>query len=220
MADKIMTMSDSCSKFLTHLSFRNAKNVFHIIFFALISATIDLSTGYSAETQKPEISETSPVLFPSSYVGILVNQNHPYSFGNNDYSNGGPSWGAEYRFFYKDHWTLAITGSFKQLDDAEKVSVPVFSLSQETLRIFRLYHPWYFATGARLQYFVPVRQIMLPYERDQTRSIDNGAALTVATIWKSSEKTAMIFSVNRWRSLSTSRKQGIEISIAALFTVR
>jgi hypothetical protein len=178
------------------------------------------TTGLCAEIGSEQMSESTPILFPSSYFGILLNQNHPYSYGQSEYTSGGPSWGAEYRFFYKDNWTLAISGSFKQLNDLQLKSSPNFALSQETLRLVRLYHPWYFAAGARLQYFVPVRRIMLPYERDQTRAIDNGAAISMAAIWKSSKNTAMIFGVNRWRSLSTSRKQGVEISASTLFTIQ
>jgi hypothetical protein len=192
----------------------------YLTFIIFLSATTVARSGFSSESNFSEITETPPIAFPSSYIGVLLNQNHPYSYGESAYSEGGPSWGAEYRFFYKDTWTLAIAGSFKQLDDASRSDAPIFSLSQETLRLVRLYHPWYFAMGARLLYFVPVRRIMLPYERDQTRSIDTGAAVTVATIWKASNSTAYLLSANRWRSLSTSKKQGIEVVATALFTIR
>ena len=205
-------------KFLAQL--RYWLNVPYLTFIGLILATVVATPVYPSEINPPELSENPPVAFPSSYIGILVNQNHPYSYGKDAYSSGGPSWGAEYRFVYKDTWTLAITGSFKQLDDKSNRDVPIFSLSQETLRLIRLYHPWYFAFGAKLLYFVPVRRIMLPYERDQTRSIDTGAAATIAAVWKASDNTAYLISANRWRSLSTSKKQGIEMVATALFTIR
>ena len=164
--------------------------------------------------------EAQPIAFSASYFGLLVDQNHPWSYGTQTWSKGGPSWGTEYRFFYKDNWTLAINGAFKQLVDQSGQDAPIFSISQETMRIFRVYHPWYLAAGARLSYFVPVRKVMLPYEKDQSRAIDTGAAVSIAAIWIASPRTLAMLTANRWRSLSTTKKQGIEITATALFKIR
>ena len=220
-ADKISNMIEALRKFFCLMVL--GKQFCLLVFFIFFGVTSTLAQGQpllSAESTELEVNESPPVAFPSSYIGLLLNQNHPYSYGKSEYSRGGASWGAEYRFFYKDTWTLAITGSFKQLEDVGGGDAPLFALSQETLRLVRLYHPWYFCIGARLLYFIPVRRIMLPYERDQSRAIDTGAALTTAIVWKSSNKSAYLLSVNRWRSLSTNKKQGLEITGTALFTIR
>lgn len=164
--------------------------------------------------------QADPIAFSSSYVGFLLNQNHPWSYGSETWSKGGPSWGMEYRFFYKDKWTLAISGSFKQLEDKLGQDAPFFALSQQTMRMLRVYHPWYLAVGGGISSFIPVRKIMLPYERDQTRALDTGAAIGVASIFIASPKLVIMVSANRWRSLSTSKKQGLEIATTALLSFR
>jgi hypothetical protein len=193
------------------------RRLFHVIVHSLfVLATQNIDSAFAIQPDDTELTEAPPVAFKSSYVGLLINQNHPYSFGLQEYSAGGPSWGVEYRFFFKDTWSLAISGSFKQLEASDRSSAPIFSLSQETVRLVRLYHPWYLGIGARLQYFVPVKEIVLPYERDNARAIDNGAAVVTALIWQSSDDTALVVSANRWTSLNTSKRQGIEFSVSGL----
>jgi hypothetical protein len=61
---------------------------------------------------------------------------------------------------------------------------------------------------------------MLPYEKDQSRAIDTGAAVSIAAIWIASPRTLAKLTANRWRSMSTTKKQGIEITATALFKIR
>jgi hypothetical protein len=164
--------------------------------------------------------ESEPVAFKSSYVGLLLNQNQPWSDGSNTWSSGGPSWGAEYRFFYKDQWSLSISGSFKQLYNTYQSEASLFVLSQESTRITRLYHPLYVGIGGRLSYIVPVNKIEIPYTRDQSRLIDTGAGFGASVIMITDLGVVITISAHRWRSLSTTKRQGFELSLSGLISFR
>jgi hypothetical protein len=205
---------------------RLANQIFAGFYFAVaLTVLTSAATGYPAEndagikfnTSNPE---AEPTAFASSYFGLILNQNQPWSYGTSTWSEGGPAWGAEYRFFYKDVWTLSLSGQFKKLENMEHLDQNIFTFSQETMRLVRLYHPWYLAAGGRLSYYIPVRQISIPYERDQSRAIDTGAAISLATIWIANPRLTTMLSANRWRSLSTTKRQGIELIATALVTLR
>jgi hypothetical protein len=164
--------------------------------------------------------ENPPQVFSKSLIGIIFNQNSPWGFGNQTWSEGGPSYGGEYRFFYKDTWTLAISGEFKQLLDTDRNDSSWFSLSQESMRVLRLYHPWYLGFGASLMYLVPIRKVAIPYERDQTRIIDTGASASISSIWILNSQMIGMIHISRWRSLSTTKRQGVEVSGSLLFNIR
>lgn len=177
------------------------------------------------ETSSPNLSESinleyEPVAFAPSYLGLLLNQNQPSGYGLQTWSSGGPSWGAEYRFFYKDQWSLSVTGSFKQLYGADKSETSLFALSQESTRVARLYHPIYVGIGGRLSYLVPVNKIEIPYTRDQSRLIDTGAGLGLSMLMITDQGFIISVAAHRWRSLSTTRREGFELSLAALISIR
>lgn len=164
--------------------------------------------------------ESSPIAFKSSYVGVLINQNFALYDNQKGFAPPKTSWGIEYRFFYKDEWTLAISGEFKGQPDSDRRERSVFSISQETMKIFRLYHPWYIAAGGRISYHIPVKKISIPYERDQDRSLYPGGALTLATIYKPNESLLLLLEAHRWTSLSTQSEQGFSTVFSALVPIR
>lgn len=164
--------------------------------------------------------EIAPVAFRSSYVGGSVNQNFALFENANGFSKPKVSWGLEYRFFYKDEWTLAICGEFKGQPDQDQRERSIFSISQETMKIFRLYHPWYISVGGRISYQIPVKKISIPYERDQDRNLYPGGGVTIATIYKPNDRLLLLISAQRWASLSTQTDQGFTGVISALFPIR
>lgn len=164
--------------------------------------------------------ELSPIAFKSSYLGVLVNQNFALYDNQKGFAPPKTSWGIEYRFFYKDEWTLAISGEFKGQPDSGKRERSVFSISQETTKIFRLYHPWYIAAGGRISYHIPVKKISIPYERDQDRNLYPGGALSLATIYKPNDRLLLLLGAHRWTSLSTQSEQGFSTVFSALVPIR
>lgn len=220
-----MKLNLSKLAFILNSSRSLTRNSAKFYFTATLAVVASAGIGYSAEKQSDITFESSnpedePTAFASSYFGFILNQNQPWSYGTSTWSKGGPSWGVEYRFFYKDTWTLAISGEFKQLKNLEHNDENLFALSQETMRLVRLYHPWYLAAGGKLSNYTPVRQISIPYERDETRALDTGAAISVATIWIVGPRVITMLSANRWRSLSTTKRQGVELTATALITFR
>lgn len=164
--------------------------------------------------------ESPPLAFRSSYLGLFINQN--YSPQREPGAIGAPktSWGAEYRFFYKDLWTLSVTGSFKGQEDSEGRQRSNFSISQETTGLFRIYHPWYATAGGRISYIVPVRRISIPYERDHERNMDTGGALSFGTLVLVDERLIIMLSGHRWTSFSSRKNQGFESILGLLIPFR
>jgi hypothetical protein len=186
-----------------------------------------ISCGEAWAVEKKQIIPPVPTrnyfeqtAFSSSYIGLMINQNHPWSYGNRTWSKGGPSFGVEYRFFYKDEWTLAVSAEFKQLLGVDGTDRPILVGSQESMKLIRLYHPWYLGIGGRLSSISPVRKVTIPYERDDTRAIETGAAICVSSLLIASPRVAIMVTASRWRSLVAPKRQGIELLMSTLIRVR
>jgi hypothetical protein len=174
----------------------------------------------SSNEKVEDTLENEPRAFKTSYAGIIMNQNHPWSYGLSTWSKGGQSWGLENRYVFKDTWTLAISGSFKRLQNINNADSSIFIFSQESLRLYRLYHPVYLGFGGRLSSFIPVQKISIPYDRDPNRPVDTGTAICFSAIWAPTPNFIFIVNANRWRSFSTLKQQGVEVSATALMGLR
>jgi hypothetical protein len=167
------------------------------------------------------VSEDTPVIFKTSYIGAILNQNYTTHSSNKVLTAPRVSLGAEYRFFYKDEWTLAITGEFKgQSSRRENKNNASFTISQETQKIMRIYHPWYFSTGGRFSYHIPIKKVSIPYDRDQDRNVFTSGAITASTLLGINENTLIMLSAQRWTSLSSQKENGFSTAITTLMTIR
>ena len=165
-------------------------------------------------------SEATPIAFRSSYAGLILNRNYGFDANRTRLTSPKTSWGAEYRFFYKDEWTLALTGEFQGRSDVENRYSSTFTLAQETQKIARIYHPWYVSAGGRISYHVPVRKISIPYERDQNREVYTGGALSASVILILNERLILMFNAHRWTSLSSQKENGLGTALTALIMIR
>lgn len=173
-----------------------------------------------AEKHAFEASENPPLAFRASYAGLLINQTYALSTENGQFTEPKLSWGAEYRFFYKDQWTLSVTGEFRGQEDIAREEQSTFNISQETMRLIRLYHPWYLTLGGRLSYMLPVKKISIPYERDPKRNMDTGGALSIGSVFIVNEQFTIMLSSHRWTSFRTSKNQGISNIFSILMPLR
>ena len=172
-----------------------------------------------SDNEKP-FTESPPIAFNASYFGLLINQNYGLEKGHGKFRGPKTSWGAEYRFFYKDQWTLALSGEFKGQEDESHSVQSTYSISQETQRIVRIYHPWYLSAGGRISYNVPVRRISIPYERDQERSVDTGGDFSIGSILILNDRFLIMISAHRWISFSTQKNQGVHTAFSMLTKIR
>jgi hypothetical protein len=178
------------------------------------------SPSESNPTVQPLNSESTPIAFKSSYVGLIVNRNYGFEANGARFTSPKTSWGAEYRFFYKDEWTLALTGEFQGRSNFENRYSSTFMLAQETQKIVRIYHPWYASAGGRLSYHVPVRKISIPYERDQDREVYTGGALSAAAMLILNDRLILMLGAHRWTSLSTQKENGLSTALTMLMMIR
>jgi hypothetical protein len=165
-----------------------------------------------------EATENPPLAFRASYAGLLINQTYALSSKSGQFTEPKLSWGAEYRFFYKDQWTLSVTGEFRGQEDIAREEQSTFNISQETMRLIRLYHPWYL--GGRLSYMIPVKKISIPYERDPKRNMDTGGSLSLGSVFIVNERLTIMLSSHRWTSFRTSKNQGISNIFSILMPLR
>lgn len=195
-----------------------------LIYPIMIAATAPISIVYAdsskEESLPPPESENTPIAFKTSYFGLLINRNFGFKANKGHFSSPRTSWGTQYRFFYKDEWTLALTAEFQGGADVDNRFGANFSMAQETQKIIRVYHPWYLAIGGRVSYHVPVKKIALPYERDQSRDVYTGGALSSGFLYIVNEKTILMLNAHRWTSLSVQKDNGITMALTALFMLR
>lgn len=196
----------------------------HLMYLIMIATTAPISIAYGnsskEESPSPTESENTPIAFKTSYFGLLINRNFGFKANKGHFASPRTSWGTQYRFFYKDEWTLALTAEFQGGADVDNRFGANFSIAQETQKIIRVYHPWYMALGGRVSYHVPVKKIALPYERDQSRDVYTGGALSGGFLYIANEKTILMFNGHRWTSLSVQKDNGTTMALTALFMLR
>jgi hypothetical protein len=165
-------------------------------------------------------SENFPLAFRPSYASLLINQTYTIANKDGRFTEPKLSWGAEYRFFYKDQWTLSVNGEFNGREDIAQEEQSTFNISQETMRILRLYHPWYLTLGGRLSYMIPVKKISIPYERDPKRNMDTGGSISIGSVFIVNERVTIMLSSHRWTSFRTSKNQGLSNIFTVLTPLR
>jgi len=151
--------------------------------------------------------------FHPIYLGLGVHKANPISIAENEYKRGGIGSKLSYRFFLHDEWAVGLSGGFKTLTKDSDLKETFLTLSQETQRLFRIYHPFWLGLGTQIMYIAGVENSGFPIERDPTQppQVGVGAGISLFYIMNSSLLTHG--DVSRWRGTASNRLHVLEVGI-------
>ena len=116
-----------------------------------------------------------------------------------------------YRRLISNEWVMGGMANFKIFNRRDTGSeLPILTLSHESLRIIRLWHPAYLLAGFKWDLMVPVRETARPISRSNERPKQFGVALTATVQVEIVRGWMGLLRLDRWRGTADSHLHGIE----------
>jgi len=154
--------------------------------------------------------------FASSYIHMEYSQNFPVAYSEVFFEPGPRSPLIGYRFVRDSEWFMGVGVQFrmyKSRQDRENTTFPIFTFSQEAIRLFRVHHPVYMGAGYKLLYLGPAEKATFPIARDDEFESEIGVSINGNLIVVLKNKSFFSLFVDRWRGTKTQRLQGINTGI-------
>ena len=172
----------------------------------------------SFSTQVFSKEDEDPDSFAKTYAGVEIGRNFPTAGSEEQFAPGKAHPILAYRYVLDDKWLMGIFGGFKMLqtrgvEDQSEREIPFFSVTHESSRILRLYHPTYLATGFRFMYLMPATRAMIPTGKSKDFSTEFGASATATLIHLLDRNRILTLRIERWRGTGSSTYQGIEVAV-------
>ena len=155
--------------------------------------------------------------FGKNHIALELTQSFPTSFSQNDFEPDHAHPAFAYRHFMDQNWFMGVAFGYRiwkrrTTEAGQNKQVAIWSITHETFRLMRLYHPTYLAGGLRLHYLNPTQSATLPLVRDEQLETEMGAALSIMLMHQTGSGTAS-FRIDRWRGLDTMILHGIEVGL-------
>ncbi len=176
--------------------------------------------------------------FEQAYWGVELTSNTPVGKTAERLGSGGGSGDVQpmiaYRYRLSTGWMLGVNGGFKGLKRGSAEStdskdsgdskvnskdLAVLAFGYESLKGWRLYHPFYFFAGGKFQYLLPAAEAVLPIHRDDEFRSEFGCAVSAMLAFKPAGPWLMTARIDRWRGLTTTQLQGYETAIGLLVSL-
>lgn len=201
---------------ITSARFAVPHAIYASIFFLALSVS---SRGFSASQDLGKNDMENP--FDEAFWGLEFTLNEPVNKTARQLAAGSPQPMVSYRYRLSTGWLMGAHAGFKSLhrkDQAEETpgGVSVLSVGYESLKGWRVYHPFYFFAGGKFQYLFPATEARLPVRRDDDYSAEFGASAVGMLAIKPAGKWLLLVRMDRWRGLATTRLQGEERSIGIM----
>lgn len=156
--------------------------------------------------------------FQDAYWGLEVSANSPNGTTKSYLRGDQPQISINYSYLLSTGWMLRAQAGFRHFlrineSSREKSEVSILSAGYESLKSWRIYHPFYLFSGMKLQYFLPTDGVKLPLHRDDQFSSEFGAGAVLMLTFKPEGDWMVSTRIERWRGIKTTRLQGTEVSI-------
>lgn len=114
---------------------------------------------------------------------------------------------------------VSVSTGFKTLHKFDQTETNYFSVTQKSLRLFRIYHPAWFGIGAEGLYMVGAERPTLPYVRDKVVPPDFGVGVSASILYLVSPRLLVHADIARWRGTTTNKLHVIDVSLGINHTV-
>lgn len=189
------------------------------IFFSfvfILTWTLNVRPSF-AQTPEPPKEENA---FKDNYLSVELVRNQPFSSSQNQFIGGDISQFFSFRHTLRDQWLMGVNVGFKRFKTKlEKRHVSLFTVSQESLRLIRLYHPLYLAIGPKLFYLLPTRGKKLPPEKETEYNREIGIGFAASLQYIFYKRFLLHARLELWRGVNREVFQGTETSLGLSYSL-
>lgn len=155
-----------------------------------------------------------PMAFAKHYISFEGGKNFPVGRSAEAVKPGFYHPKIGYRYVMDDTWLTGVSAQFKVLRGTEHATaVSLFTIEEQTQRLIRLYHPYYFAVGGKFMYLLPANKPRFPIQKHSQFGIEVGAGLSLAVLRQVGNFGYFGMYIDRWRGTKTTKLEGIETGL-------
>jgi hypothetical protein len=195
---------------------KNHSRILHSLFLILL---LMFNSQIIEASQIPENSMATntelmnEVVYENQFqLGLAANI--PYGEMSEFYEVGEITAQGEYSSFLKNNWMLGFGGGYQNLN--HKItgkSLAIAKIFQRSRKLYRLYHPIYFAIGFEVSYLFPAKSQDFIPELEEDFESEIGAGLTNSFIFRFSTSSLMSFNFNIWRGTGSRKLKSVEVGL-------
>jgi hypothetical protein len=149
--------------------------------------------------------------FAANYLSLGISKNFPVDKGARQFQPGYYHPRIGYRYAFSDSWLMGISAQFKVLKTKNSGEViSLFTIEEQSLKIFRLYHPFYLLVGGKFMYLLPAKKPRLPIQKNGDLEIEVGAGATISLVYLINRASFFGAYIDQWRGTKTTKLQAIE----------
>lgn len=191
--------------------------------FILLMTFLILTKSSLARAQgwpfKNEYLEQTPI-FKKNYLMLGSAKNIPIWDTRDTFNPGHQSLILGFSHFTANNWQAAITTQFKTLyPNYRSGKLALFSITQVTKKIIRLYHPVYFGFGTKIHYLSPSKTSKFPLNPDDDYSLEFGIAATADLKYVLSNQSFLSNYMDIWKSTKKSTFYALEFGVTFSYPV-
>jgi hypothetical protein len=159
---------------------------------------------------------TIPDGYSKDYLFLQITQDVPLAASQDDLRASGKfNLGLDYRHLLGTHWMVGVHYRIRSFERKNSQSLSILSLSNQTQRIMRLYHPFYALIGTEWSYMIPTRSLSLPLTKDPEYQTEIGVGLNASLWYYINSRLLLELRGARWRGTKTNRLHGWESTLSA-----
>jgi hypothetical protein len=158
---------------------------------------------------------TIPDGYPKDYLFLQITQDVPLAASQDDLkASGKVNLGLDYRHLLGAHWMVGVHYRIRSFERKNGQSLSILSLSNQSQRIIRVYHPLYALVGTEWTYLIPTRRISLPLTKDPDYQTEIGVGINTSLWYYLHPHLLVEMRGARWRGTKTNRLHGWESTLS------
>ncbi len=180
---------------------------------------------FAPHLAQAEGKDFSKRAFRRIYLGASYSKSNPVSFSESYYQASIPSSNIQYRHTMGDEWIISLSAGFKPFKDLEENNpreevLPFFTFTQDSVRLFRIYHPTWAGAGFRIMQLIGAEKASIPYVRDPKNPPQVGAGMTMGLYHHATDNMMLHIEFSRWRSTAHNRLHAAELGFGFSYGVK
>ncbi len=181
---------------------------------AIFASFIGGATNAFAELDLAMEKPRSLNPFTDNYITYEFARETPLGDTKNVFRSLRPNHILGYRHNLGTDWLTGISVGFKSFAERKTGDeLSFFSISHESLYIFRLYHPVYLLAGPKFSYMLPSRNAKIPFTKNPNYELEVGAAATAQIAWRILPSFVVHARFDRWRGTKTDFWHGTQTAL-------
>lgn len=167
-----------------------------------------------------KVKQRLPAFLAKNYYLVKVTKSYPSSQHRLALQSKGVGYGLGYTFVVRQQYLVSMIAGFHSLYDLDgEQNFGYFTIYNESLRLFRLYHPLYLTLGGRLGYMIPTESTAIPLE--QNKSFENEVMLgaSLGLYYVLTKKLLVGGGVAFWGGSNSSKHRVVDATLTLRFRI-